>query len=117
MVVATRGTAFERAPDGSGAVVPFVAVNTSRSPAYLSRCGDRVTAAVDRWEDGRWVEYSGDGCIAILPMAPLALQPRARYEGQRSIGEPGRYRLRFSVSWNPGGEGSWWTRTGAFTVR
>ena len=117
VLVATHGTAFDRAPDGAAAMVPFLAVNTSGSVAYLPRCGERVMVAVDRWEDGRWVDYSGDACTAVLPMDPFPLQPGTRYEGQRSIGEPGRYRLRLGVSWSPGGEGAWWSRSDAFTVR
>jgi hypothetical protein len=111
------GATFDREPGGSIASVPFAVRAVGTRSVFLARCGDRLMAAVDRWDDGRWVQYSGDACLAIHPMAPVELRPDSRLEAVRVIGEPGRYRLRLGVA-SAGGEPADWSAASApFEVR
>jgi hypothetical protein len=82
--------------------VIFTVVNGDDDTVYIQRCGDRVTAAVERWRgDGpkgpRWGQYNGDACLAIYSMVPPALGPQAKHVGQIPGLPPGRYRLRLRL--------------------
>jgi hypothetical protein len=97
LLVQTGGSTFTRDPALGSATVPFSVVNRGRSTLYLTRCGERLMAALERWENGQWVQYSGDACQTIYPMDPHPLAPSASVSSVHRILEPGRYRLRPGV--------------------
>ena len=115
--VEVLGVSFERGTEGHAASVPFVVANSGTASVYLARCGARLMAAVDRWEGGRWNQYSGDACPAIYPMDPLALAPGTRHQGVRAIGEPGVYRLRVGVAAPTGAAVEWLVASAPFEIR
>lgn len=94
----TESTAFELDPVQGMTTVPFVVANRTRATIYLARCGERLMAALDRWQDGRWVQVSGDACQTHLPMVPLPLPSLATTSGERVLDRAGRYRLRPGVN-------------------
>ena len=59
--------------------------------------------SVDRREDGRWDEYTGDVCFAVVE-EPLTLAPGDSATSTRSLEESGRYRVRLQarVAGKPG---------------
>lgn len=117
VLVQTEGATFVRAAATSFAEVPFRVENQGNSTIYLARCGERLTAVLDRWEGGQWVQHSGDACQAIYAMNPVPLAPGAWLSNVRGVPEPGRYRLRPGIVLTAG-EPSEWTvvMSNEFTV-
>lgn len=103
-------------PSEGAVEVSFTVTNRGGTSAAVSRCGERVTAALDREEGGAWVQYSGDFCQAIYRMSPLPLAPGETLESVRMVGEPGRYRLRIGVRSSPAAEEQWMLTSDPFTV-
>lgn len=104
-------------PADEPAIVTFDLVNRGGSTAYVSACGDRVMTGIDREDRGGWMHYAGDACPAVYPMAPIAIAPGETFRSARSIGRPGRYRLRVGVSASPAGRVQWAITSNAFTVQ
>ena len=99
---------FTRDPATSAASVGFSAQNNGGVTVYLARCGDRLMAAVDRWQGNRWLQYSGDACQTAYNMSPLPLSVGEEHHSARSVHEVGRYRLRLGIGGAPD-TGSAWT--------
>ena len=114
--VRVGGGVFEGEP-ARAALVPFEVVNASTRDLYLARCGERLMAAVDRWNGVRWVQHSGDACLTVADMSPLRLAAGASHQSTRAIAEPGMYRLRLGVSAAPSAEYAWDATSAPFTVR
>jgi hypothetical protein len=91
--VLPSASSFVRRPAG-GAAVAFRVVNRGPTTVRLtSRCGDRVTPAVERREGGGWVAYAGGACPAIYDASPLPLAPGAERADTVGVGDAGEYRL------------------------
>jgi hypothetical protein len=113
--VRTDGTRFVRDAQGF-AQVSFTAENRGADTVYLAPCGERVMAALDRLEQGRWVQHSGDACLHLLVAGPFALAPGATHASFRGVMEPGVYRIRPGVHPRPGAEPEWRWTSNRFTV-
>jgi hypothetical protein len=92
VVVRTDGSTFVL--DDGVAGVPFTIENRGSLTIHLEHCGDRLMTAVNRWEGGEWVQYSGDACQTVYVMGSRPLDPGATISGGRSLSQTGRYRLR-----------------------
>jgi hypothetical protein len=91
--VLPSASSFVRRPTG-GAAVAFRVVNRGPTAVRLtSRCGDRVTPAVERREGARWVTYAGGVCPAIHDASPLPLAAGAERVDSVGVADPGDYRL------------------------
>lgn len=100
-----------------GAPVTYTVTNLGGSPVYLASCCEVVTA-VDRWQDGRWPGTPrGSFCLAICPMAPRALGPRASYRGTVGVADTGRYRLHLGIARSGSGAPDWRPTSNPFEVR
>jgi len=111
----TQGSEFViSAPDGS-ATVPFTVFNHGQTSVRIARCGDRLMTALDRRESGKWVQYSGDGCLTNVLTSPVELEAGEALEGLRGVMDPGEYRLRIGVS--AAGQTAWNRASNGFTVR
>jgi hypothetical protein len=100
-----------------GSTITFTVTNAGGDPVYLAACCDVVTL-VDRWEDGRWPSArDGAACLAICPMNPHALAPRATYHGSVGVADTGRYRLRLGIAPTPGAAPDWSRTSNPFEVR
>jgi len=115
--VSTTSPAFVLISSSELARVTFRTSNLGSAAVYLSRCGDRVVAAVERWEGGKWVQFSGDYCLAVSDMSPVPLQPGASRDDLRTIGERGRYRLRLGTSQSPSEQPTWDAVSNVFEVK
>jgi hypothetical protein len=113
--VRTDGTSFVRDAQGF-AQVPFVVENRGADTVYLAPCGERVMVALDRLEQGRWVQHSGDACPQLLVAGPFALAPGATHASVRGVTEPGVYRLRPGIHPRQGTEPEWRWTSNRFTV-
>ena len=96
--VNVSGSSFERIGTPPIATVPFIITNRGSGTVFVARCDTRVMTVVDRWSGQGWTQYSADACIAIYPMAALELAPGASALANRSILEPGKYRLRIGAT-------------------
>jgi hypothetical protein len=96
--VNVSGATFERIGSPAIATVPFNVRNRGSASVFVARCDTRVMAAVDRWNGQSWVEYSGDACLAIYPMAALEVAPGASAGASQLVDEPGKYRLRIGAA-------------------
>ena len=84
--------------------VPYSVVNGRTASVLLTtRCGDRLSPAVQRREGGEWVQHSGGGCFAIFPMSPVPLAAGARRDELEVISSPppGQYRLLLGTELGP----------------
>jgi hypothetical protein len=111
----TEGSKFVLSASTGSVSVPFTIKNRGSASVFVARCGGRVRAALDRREDGRWVQYSGDACLAIYPMDPVEVGAHQVLRGARAIRERGQYRLRIGVTEE--GESVWKRTSNSFTVR
>lgn len=96
--------------------VLFTLSNRGGATVYVPACGDQVTAEIQRREGGAWAKYSGDLCVTVLPMSPLAVASGEALQGTRSIAEPGRYRLLVRATSTPSADGWLTVTSNAFTV-
>jgi hypothetical protein len=119
LAVVTHGTLFQRESGEQSASVPFTVVNGRETTVYLAACGGHAVPAIERWQDGRWMQYSGGICIASVSMAPVELPAGASHAGHAIISEPGRYRLRMGVAQDRGTTPQWaaTASSNAFDVR
>ena len=115
--VSTTSPEFVLISSSEWARVTFRTSNLGSAAVYLRRCGDRVMAAVERWESGKWVQVSGDGCLAVNDMSAVPLQPGASRDDLRSIGERGRYRLRLGIARSPNEQPAWDALSNTFDVK
>ena len=94
---------------GDPGAVAFTVTNTSSQRFFVSGCGSRIMAAVDRAQGRGWQQYSGDGCLTIEDMSPLPVEPGATLTSARGVYGHGRFRIRIGVmpvaatdySWTP----------------
>ncbi|CAN5277357.1 hypothetical protein BH24GEM2_BH24GEM2_12200 [soil metagenome] len=112
-----EGTTFALDRGGHGYVVPWVVENQGSETAYLSRCGDRLSFELERWENTAWVNASAAICPAIYSMVPLPLAPGQALRGVGQISTPGRYRLRLGVSERADVELRWVLVSEPFTIQ
>ena len=78
---------------GRSATVPFTLANRSDQAVLMPRCGDALTAAVERWNGNEWIAYLSGICPAIYPMAPATLAKGSDRASAVSVSEPARFRL------------------------
>lgn len=68
--------------------------NDTSFTLWAGSCGGQPLVAVERDENGTWVNVSADACQAHLDMTPIAIGAGGRLEGARLIDAvPGRYRV------------------------
>lgn len=97
--VATEGSLFVRehadTPSGYAPVsIPYDLTNRGDRTAFVSACGERPSAWIERQVDGHWEQYSGGYCIAVLSMAPIELRGGERRAGlQVAIQDAGTFRI------------------------
>lgn len=115
--VETSAEVFVIPARGESVAVRFVTGNLGEKPVYVARCGDRVMAAVERWEATEWVQFSGDGCYAVYNMALLAISAGERREDTRSIRERGVYRLRLGSAPEANQQPGWNLVSNVFEIR
>lgn len=102
---------------GGGAyVVPWVVENRGSESASVSRCGSAPLFAVERWENGGWVNARAAVCITSLEMAPFPVPPGDSLRGQEKIAGSGWYRLRVVVDTRGGGEAPQLVSSQPFTL-
>ncbi len=99
--VAAAHSVFDRASAPAVAFVPFSVTSGSATTVYLPACGGNVLPVLERQVGTAWTQYASFQCLAIFSSAPVALAPGATAQGGVSIAEPGRYRLRLSLSRTP----------------
>jgi hypothetical protein len=99
------------------ATVAFVIRNTGDESIYLSRCGDRVSTVVERFDNGDWRDVSGAACLAIYDMSPLLVHAGGYHRGLSTVHESGQYRFRFGVTYDSNTPYAWRTVSPRFTVR
>lgn len=64
----------------------FEIINRSADTIWMPACGQRITPDVAFVVDGRTVDrVSGDLCLAIYDMSPVALAAGATYAGERAV--------------------------------
>lgn len=107
---------FARDPITGAATISFSVRNTGDSTLYLDRCGERLTTLVDRWENGQWVHFRSDICLAVYEAYPWPLEVGEERVNLRTIHEPGRYRLRLGISEVRGARSGWTAASPGFTV-
>ena len=94
--VATDGSVFDRG--GTGIVpevsVPFTVVNRGDETLFLPACGGRPVVSVEQGVANHWEQYSGMGCIATVPQAPIELRSGQRVTSSWVFHESGHYRIR-----------------------
>ena len=104
------------ADSGPAAGVSFRVENRTGRTIFLARCGERIMAAVDRWESERWVSHASDACQAVQRMDPLPLDPGAAAGGAQAVQLPGRYRLRLGAASARGEPTVWDVTSPDFTI-
>ncbi|HEX6940369.1 MAG TPA: hypothetical protein VF158_13225 [Longimicrobiales bacterium] len=104
-------------PSDDWIVVSFEVVNHGGSTAYVSACGERVLAAIDRLTDAGWVRHASDACLAIYPMVPIEIAPGDTLRGRRSIAGAGRFRLRIGARAGRDDRERWDAASNAFTIQ
>ncbi|HEX2191037.1 MAG TPA: hypothetical protein VHG51_19165 [Longimicrobiaceae bacterium] len=92
--VGTHAAVYDRDPAGPAVLVRFTLRNDGPDVLGFGRCGQAVSAEVERRTADGWEQASGTVCPAVLLMVPLELPPGADYESGVPVAEPGRYRLR-----------------------
>jgi hypothetical protein len=81
-------------PQQGSARVDYSVRNTGRTAVALtSRCGDRLSPAVERRESGSWQQYLGGMCITSLEMSPVQLLAGGSRDERVLLGSAGTYRL------------------------
>src|SRR5688572_11090604 len=76
--VQTFADGFAIPPSGLSVTVRFQTRNNGTRPVSVARCGDRLTAVIDRRERNEWVQVSGGACLAIYDMSPVRVNPGER---------------------------------------
>jgi hypothetical protein len=98
-----RPTAREYAltPRGT-AEISYAVLNSGGTAVLLtSRCGDRLSPAVQRKDTDEWQQYSGGMCITSLDMSPVPLDAGARRDEVVLVGMAGEYRLVIGTDRGP----------------
>lgn len=99
------------------AQVAFTITNTGDEVVAVSRCGERIMTALDRLENGRWVQLSGDACLAVYSSVPLQIEPGQTVEGVRGLeASPGVYRLRIGIVLKDQSPRAWGTASNRFRI-
>lgn len=101
---------------GYPARVDFSVTNSSRQRMWLSRCGDRIMTTVDTAFGPGWQQFSGDGCLAVAPEWPLAIEPGATLESNRGVYAHGRFRLRIGAAADAEADYSWTPSSTGFEI-
>ena len=115
IAVSVPGTSFERGEDDI-ASVPWEIVNEGDRTVTVATCGDWPVPVVDRWQNGRWTQYSGGYCFVLAALLPAELGPGERLEGSLPLHDPGIFRLRFGITDSAGGDVGWGATSNAFEV-
>lgn len=95
--IETQGAEFVLPPTERSVAVPFTVTNRGAVSAFLAACGGRIMVAINRRDEGRWVQYSGNPCTTAMSMAPVELEPGQTIPGTATIREAGEYRFRIGV--------------------
>lgn len=113
--IETQGAEFVLTPTKGSVAVPFTVTNKGAVSAFLAACGGRILVAIDRREEGRWVQYSGSHCTTELSMDPVELEPGETIPEAGTIRESGEYRFRVGVRVD--GQTVWKPTSNPFAVR
>jgi hypothetical protein len=103
-------------PAVPGGDVTFRVRNEGSAPVYLSSCGTGAAAAVDRWEDGRWVPVSPEWCALTAVFPPVELRPGEEIDAVQPVDRDGRLRLRLGIASRPDGRPDWSSAGAEFTI-
>jgi hypothetical protein len=115
--VQTDAAAYVSAPLGEPRLVRFAVVNLTDRSIFVSRCGDHVNPAVDRWVNGAWVNFGSAICLANVPWIPLSLGPRMTYEDSTGLYTNGVFQLRLGTSDGPAQAMTWALVSNRFQVQ
>lgn len=105
--IEVESATFRLDPSVGAVAVPFSVRNIGEETVYLARCGDSVSAELERWEGGEWVNAAAAICLAIYDMSPLPLGAGEMRRSAHGVHKPGRYRLRIGASGSPGERSTW----------
>ena len=96
--VRTNASVYHLPGGGSSPVsVHFTVRNTGSEPIAIPDCGASVGAILERYESGAWVQMMS--CLNLpVNFPPRVLAPGEVAQGEESVFEPGRYRLRVQVA-------------------
>lgn len=98
--VQTDRSVYALVPGGgttTPATVHFTVKNTGSTSVVLPTCGETVAADLQQLQGSTWVTISSWICPAFAVYAPFVLAPGETAEGQTTVSEAGRYRLRLVV--------------------
>lgn len=115
--VSVPASTFERVGTLPVANIPFTVTNGASTSIFVGRCGGRVMAAVDKWTDQGWVQYSGDACTGVYSQALLELQPGTSIDAIRAVTDAGKFRLRISTGPASNVAGMWSVASPEFDIR
>jgi hypothetical protein len=112
----TAETTYSSGAEGVGVSFTVTNLNT-RETYYVGACDDRVLAAVERREGGRWVNAAAAICLGIYSSAPIVLGPGQRTESIVGVSGAGLFRLRLVVARDRERQTSWMESSNSFIVR
>lgn len=78
----------------TGLRIVYAVRNRSDREVYVSRCGPRLIAVLDRRESGDWVSYWSAFCLAVWPLERVPLLPGTEVVDSATTICPGEYRLQ-----------------------
>ena len=99
-----QGSTFTRVPPAGStypvATVPFVIRNRGDNTIVVPSCGSQALPIIDRFDAGRWEQYSGGACVLSSTQGPTALSAGQSDTSLVTIGEAGHYRLRVTYGYD-----------------
>jgi len=84
---------IDRASFQAPAQVHFSVRNETAQTIFVSRCGERVSLAIERHRMGAWENAGAAICPANLLMAPAELRSGEALSDSVRVADPGEYRL------------------------
>ena len=114
--VQTNATEYMSAAPGEALRVRFAVANLTDRSILVSRCGDHVNPAVDRWVNGAWINFGSAMCPANQLSVPLLLGPHAAYEDSTVLSTSGVFQLRLGTSGAPAQAMTWTLVSNRFQV-
>lgn len=114
--VQTDATEYMSAAPDEAVRVRFAVANLTDRSILVSRCGDHVNPAVDRWVNGAWINVGSAMCPANQLSVPLFLGPRATYEDSTVLATIGVFQLRLGTSDAPAQSMTWMLVSNRFQV-
>lgn len=78
--------------------IEYTVTNQGDETIYLPRCGDQLSVAVDRRQDGEWRQAHSGICQANQVMSAIALEAGESTRSILGVGGTGRFRIRVRAS-------------------